>query len=161
MRINASLGRNVRSFIKVLFALGEPAPGPAPSKDALFLQFGFGAPLNPSEPNPEEFEIMAKGNVGQRVPLVVKALKADGTPGETAGKPVFDVEDDAVVEVREEDGKFFGYLLAQGGSSITATVPVPSGPDLVAVGLVVVNDPADDATIVELEIGAAEDVASA
>ncbi len=90
---------------------------------------GFGRPLDPDDPNPTELEIMAIGNIGQRIPLVARFLQADGTtPAVVDGPPVWSTDDPAGVR------------------------------ELTAVGLVVVNDPATEAQTVELDLGPAEDV---
>ena len=96
---------------------------------------------------------MALGNVGQRCPLIYSV------DGETAGPAVFEVLDPAIAEVREVDGTNYAYLLAQGSSEVRIHIPLPGpgGRELTASGLVVVNDPADDAKVVEFTVGDAED----
>lgn len=101
---------------------------------------------------------MARGNVGQRVRYTITALKEDGTPGETGGDPTWTVDDSEVTEVvKLGEGDYAARLLAQGSSKITALQPKADGTSVELVGIVICNDPADDATIFAITEGAVED----
>jgi hypothetical protein len=84
----------------------------------------------------------------------------DGREAQVDGDPELDSSDESVAEVREVDGGYYVYLLAQGSSEITVEVDADLGEgvrNLTAVGQVIVNDPNSEATIVELQFGEAED----
>ena len=112
------------------------------------LQFGFGPEVGFDDNQPPMENSMANGTVGKKCQIIVKV------DGEVAGPPTFASSDATVVEVREEEGVPWAYQLTQGSAEIRVNQPLPGGkPDLVGAGLLVINDPADDATIVELEFG--------
>ena len=147
MQIDAALGASIRAFLKALFGLGEPTGA------GVVLQFGFGPEIGFHDNQSPMESLMANGTVNKRRQIIVKV------DGETAGPPELTSSDPAVVELREESGVNWAYQLTQGSAEITVSQPLPGGqPDLVGAGLLVINDPADDATIVELEFGPEEDV---
>jgi hypothetical protein len=123
---------------------------------------GFGSPLNPDQPNPEgELSIMAIGNIGQRIPLIAKGLQADGSEAVLDGEPTWIADDPGVVEVRETDGQAYGHIVSAGSSTMQLKVDADRTAgirELIAVGLIIGNDPATEAQTVEIEFGAAEDV---
>ena len=148
MLVDAALGAAIRAFLKALFSLGEPA------RAGSTMMLGFGPEIGfHDNPYPPMEDLMANGTVNKKRQIIVKV------DGEVAGPPTFASSDPAVVELREEGGVTWAYQLTQGSAEITVNQPLPGGqPDLVGAGLLVINDPADDATIVELEFGAEEDV---
>lgn len=104
---------------------------------------------------------MAIGNIGQRIPLVLKVTNAAGEPARIDGDPVWAVDFIDLAEVRVDGESTWLYLLAAGSAVVSVEVDADMGAGtrlLRAEGLVVINDPAAEAQTVELVLGEAEDV---
>lgn len=137
----AATGLELRALVKALFGLVEPVAG---ATDLLVTVSPFA-----SEPQPPQGStVMAQGNVGEY------ALITISFQGELSEEPELDVDDDAVAEVVEISDKSYVHLLSQGATLLRATATNPAGLELESVTSIVSNDPADDATIIEMEIGA-------
>ncbi len=126
-----------------------------------FLLFSIGpGTATPAAPPtlPPGVDIMAKGDVGQYSLLTLTPLRSDRTPGVTDVVTLehYSVDDPALAEIVEHEGNFYAHLLAQGAVTVKVRPDVDPGPDqrfLEAFGQIVINDPTDDTTILELAIG--------
>ena len=105
---------------------------------------------------------MAKGNIGQRIPINFQFLQTDGvTPATIDGEPTYETDDGAVCEVRIINDKPYAYLLAEGSTAGRIIGDADRGDGVrpvIGVFLIIVNDPATEATSVEVTLGPAEDV---
>ena len=153
MLTGTALAREARDFLIGLLKLAEPSTAPRQ-----VLVIGFGRMLRPNQPSPKESQIMAIGNLGDRAELIAHPKTADGSVGEIEGEPTFELGDPSVAEIRPDPvtGKPFAHLIGQGSTTVTVRVdadPTAGVRELVGVGLLVCNDPSDDAQSVELEFG--------
>lgn len=104
---------------------------------------------------------MAVGNIGQRIPLILNITNAAGEPAKTDGSPAWSVDPSDIAEVRTESELTWLYLLGAGSAVVSVEVDADLGAGtraLRAEGLVVINDPDDEAQTIELVLGMAEDV---
>ena len=160
MTLGVAHGHYLRSFLETLFGFCQRRPA-----RVLAVSFGSVQSLGPDGvflPRQPEYVFMAVLNKGQRLgPLEVHWFKEDGTEGSIDGEPTFGVVDPAVAEIRDfEDGKYVVGLAAgttevfvDGDADKTADVRI-----IHLAGLAIVNDPADEVTRDELNLGAVSDV---
>jgi hypothetical protein len=123
----------------------SPAKDPVP----VVLRLGVGPEFAPgSNPPPVEHDFMAEGNVGNRREVLINIT------GEVSGPPVVTVSDAAVLSLVQDGSKFFVDQIGQGSSTVDVVQKLPgTSGQLTGSGLLVINDPADDATVMEIEFG--------
>jgi hypothetical protein len=95
-----------------------------------------------------EHDFMAEGNVGNRREVLINIT------GEVSGAPEVTVSDPAVLRLSQEGNKFFVDQIGQGSSTVDVHQKLPgSSGSLDGSGLLVINDPSDDAKVMEISFG--------
>jgi hypothetical protein len=142
--IPKSQGCRILETLAELFQC-SPATEPLP----VVLQLGIGPEFAPgSTPPPVEHGFMAEGNVGNRREVLIKI------DGEVSGPPEVTVSDPAVLSLAQEGNRFFVNQIGQGSSTVNVHQKLPgTSGSLDGSGLLVINDPADDAKVMEIEFG--------
>lgn len=147
---------SANDLLAVLLRLLEPRP--------VLVVVGRIGPVHAADHPEQELAFMVRGKPGQRVALSAKAYRADGiTAAEFDGAAIFRVDRPELAELRAdaETGQQYAYLLQPGTVQVTLEVDADLGPGvrlISDVGEIVIADPAAEAAMVALELGAPEDV---